>query len=370
MNAAAAPITKISPSADGKQVQTVANLPNEQLLAIADFLPKTSRALFAVALTASPESWCATGWRGKPSEASKAIISSKKPSMQVSHDGFVEFDDCFVEICFDSVSAYHAHMQNLEYYEAHWDVLFFSDIEESLIQKLTDNDIGCILVCINAKESLKKIRLCNNENLVGHGLEPLRGSAKLEEIDLGFQMTTLSPESVIPILDSIIDAEGNSLRKFRLPNNWETGQARNETPLRQFFAKFNQLMLSKDVKCCECSKLCRSNAEHSSCQVCFKRICAGCNEMSGDDDGDELFPRDELLSRYERRRSFIRSCDHCSQILDDVDAAAYCEFDHCSNAPFCLACRDPEEQADCWGCRSMIYPKLTKQNVELTQENK
>ena len=71
---------RTSPSPDGGKIRSITHLPSDQLIAIADFLPKTSRALFAVALTASPSSWRATGWRGEPSAASKAIISSAKPS--------------------------------------------------------------------------------------------------------------------------------------------------------------------------------------------------------------------------------------------------------------------------------------------------
>ena len=64
---------KTSPEGE-EVVLNLAHLPNDQLVTIADYLPNTMRVMFAVALTASPKSWCATNWKGRPNEASKAII--------------------------------------------------------------------------------------------------------------------------------------------------------------------------------------------------------------------------------------------------------------------------------------------------------
>ena len=58
---------------------------------IADFLPKTSRALLAVALTAPPASFRESGWKGQPNAVSTAIISAAK-------DG-VFFDTLLDELC-------------------------------------------------------------------------------------------------------------------------------------------------------------------------------------------------------------------------------------------------------------------------------
>ena len=62
-------------------IQNLTHLPSDQLVHIAGYLSKTSRALFATALTAPPSSWRRLGWKGSPSETSKAIISASfKPS--------------------------------------------------------------------------------------------------------------------------------------------------------------------------------------------------------------------------------------------------------------------------------------------------
>ena len=88
----------------------ISDLPLGFLVDVSAYLSQPSRALFAVAMTAS--------WRvvnvlqSQPSETSKAIIS---PSSQ-------------------------------------WEKLDFLDIEKSLANRLTDNDICAILKCINGKE--------------------------------------------------------------------------------------------------------------------------------------------------------------------------------------------------------------------------
>jgi hypothetical protein len=109
--------------------------------------------------------------------------------------------------------------------------LDFSTIERDICEKLTDCDIYAVLLCINAQRTLKKLILTGCTNITGKGLEPLRGSSVLEMIDLSlvrkFQnpksiegKTALSEEIVIPILQSIVDAEGCSLRHVNLHETW------------------------------------------------------------------------------------------------------------------------------------------------------
>ena len=59
-------------------VPTADEIPVEQWKIIADFLPKTSRILLAVALTAPPASFRESGWKGQPNAVSKAIISIER----------------------------------------------------------------------------------------------------------------------------------------------------------------------------------------------------------------------------------------------------------------------------------------------------
>ena len=100
-----------------------------------------------------------------------------------------------------------------------WNVLDMFDIK-GLAEKLTDDDVYAILVCIDAKHKLKKACLSKCTKLVGNGLEPLRGSVVLEHITAGDQSyyypspsnrnkpLVLSHSVVIPILDSIVSTVG------------------------------------------------------------------------------------------------------------------------------------------------------------------
>ena len=50
---------------------------------------------------------------------------------------------------------------------------------------MSDEDIGGILVCIDALHTVKVFKLTKGLfNIVGHGLEPLRGSRIIERIDM------------------------------------------------------------------------------------------------------------------------------------------------------------------------------------------
>ena len=65
-----------------------------------------------------------------------------------------------------------------------WDILDFGEIEIKLASKLSDDDIEKVLLCIDAVNSVKKLKLANCVNITGAGLEPLRGSLVIEQIDL------------------------------------------------------------------------------------------------------------------------------------------------------------------------------------------
>ena len=130
-----------------------------------------------------------------------------------------------------------ATTQLKEYYDTKWEVLDFADIERSLESRLTDDDIGAILVCIDAKNHLKRLKLRNNFDFVGHGLQPLCGSKVLEALDLGLTgkqlertespdwrnikihviETRLSECAVCDVLESILESEGNSFKRLQLP---------------------------------------------------------------------------------------------------------------------------------------------------------
>ena len=350
-------------------INNLTHLPSDQLVNIADYLSKTSRALFAVALTAPSSSFRKMGWRVEHSAlhaASRAIISSSmaKPTRR--------------GICYN--------MQVMEdYYTAGWEHLDLPfDIDANFAAKITDDDIGAVLVCVDGKSNLKKLRLAYCRKIVGHCLEPLRGSVVLEEFNASniyFQtwgnqnQPSLSESAAVPILESIIDTDGNNLRTVSLPSKWRTGESRNMPPLSEFFTKFNALMLNEQVKCVCCSELCEGNNENS-CQVCCSRMCEDCVEADVWEEGPFIRSCDQCSTKLCESCGQHRTCRECDSVycsvcakFDGVDAGQYCECDTCHKESLCLGCRVTEEHDDCWGCKDLLYPKLLGEKGVLAEEN-
>eukprot|EP00985_Skeletonema_marinoi_P028517 scaffold25143_cov73-Skeletonema_marinoi.AAC.1 len=65
-----------------------------------------------------------------------------------------------------------------------WVALDFGDIEKDLATKLSDEDIRGVLLSIDAINNLRSLWLTNCINITGVGLEPLRGSTIIQQIDL------------------------------------------------------------------------------------------------------------------------------------------------------------------------------------------
>ncbi|KAL7528649.1 hypothetical protein ACHAWF_002648 [Thalassiosira exigua] len=125
----------------------IGDLPDPLIANIGLYLAAPARALFAASTTAPSSSWEASGWKRRPNATSEAIASAD-PSR-------------------DS-----------------WKFLCLSDLGESLANKLTDGDLGAMLVCTNAKENLYHLRLTYCTNITGSGLAPLWGSTTLGHLDL------------------------------------------------------------------------------------------------------------------------------------------------------------------------------------------
>ena len=120
-------------------INHLTDLPSDQLVNIADYLSKTSRALFAVALTAPSSSFRKLDWRVEHNAlhaASRAIISSAMAKPTRRNTGY-----------------YYYNEQGLvDYYAAGWEQLNFeNDIDVTLALKISDNDIGAVLVVLMLK---------------------------------------------------------------------------------------------------------------------------------------------------------------------------------------------------------------------------
>ena len=216
----------------------ISDLPDESLEVISTFLPGYSRALFAVAMTAPSVTTPRGGGGGAESPwktpklkaTDQAILSMRDSDLQNGGDGD------------DNVAAW-------------WTTL---DFKELVASSFNDNDLHAALICIDAVNRLEYLQLTGNE-IIGSGLEPLRGSTVLREIILSCGWdppmdfhNTFRTEIVIPILDSIIAAPGNSLRNIYLPRSF---REKPSAIVEEFQTKFAELLEAVGYNCPRCGRL-------------------------------------------------------------------------------------------------------------------
>jgi hypothetical protein len=269
------------------------NFPDTVLATVAQYLTKTERALVAVAMTASSSAWSESKWQKRPHIASQIMIAAKPLSTESTK--------------------YNYRLQR----SYDWDFFDFRDINESLARKLSDEDVGGILICIDAVRTIKVLKLTGLFNIVGHGLEPLRGTRLLEHLDLNPGLlaplklvlptdilagmkhySSLSEDVVVPILDSIITVEGSSLTQLNLPKKWRV----NKVPLlTQFLTRYNRALNRRELPCSQngCTSTCRHVsdspwvpriARHDGMYGVQQHICHECNDHFCAEHSEEMMP--------------------------------------------------------------------------------
>lgn len=400
-------------------------LSNDMLSMVADYLPKTSRALLAVSLMKN----------GEPSIASKAIISSMKegaPYESLMETLFREFNtEMSINAKHDMVSVaikhaleepksyknYKAYFrkalhvafaefsgrnelgdQMREYYNGGWEILDFVDIPLSLASRLTDDDLDAILKCIDAKNNLKRLNLTHCFSVVGHGLESLRGSTVLEKLDLGlvrqmqlpqaFTDLQLSEEVVYNILNDILEVQGNAFQRLQLPMTWSNHGGRKSYPSE----RLTNLLASVSTDGQSCAFLNENN------------LCA----YFGFNDSKSLMQQydDNDLGRDKTDRCFgcswsgqFNMCTHCNKVEcyecndewpDECNGdecnivtcgdcrgegvhncasscgAGWCDESRCGECRFRECCNGT---LVCEYCKAMVFDRLITENNRIVAEN-
>ena len=129
----------------------ITDLPDGLLIGVSKFLAKPSVALFAIAMNSN---------NSQLTETSRAIISNHS-----------------------------------------WRVLDFSDIEKDLAAKLSDDDIAKILRYFDVNSKLTVLKLASCVNITGSGLNILRSSFAIKQIDLSLvgkhESPLLEPEPLL-----------------------------------------------------------------------------------------------------------------------------------------------------------------------------
>ncbi|KAL7455874.1 hypothetical protein ACHAWC_009164, partial [Mediolabrus comicus] len=173
----------------------LADLPKEALTHVATFLAAPSRALFAASLDVSP---------GSSDENTSAIFFGNQ---LVGSDGSVNyFQEISAQLAKDHIQKILWEMEALN----QTDILDFGKIVKKYVVQLSDDGIKTILLCVDAVNTVKRLKLVNCTSITGVGLGPLRGSIMIEQIDLSLVCKHQSPEidpeppisceAVLPIL--------------------------------------------------------------------------------------------------------------------------------------------------------------------------
>lgn len=392
---------------------TVNHLSADLWCDIAEFLPKTSRALLAVALTAPPASFRESGWKGQPNAVSRAIIASAKDS--ALSDAFLEklgdserFEDLMKGEQHDSKNYGDFNFRDglaeqiKHYYNSQWEMMDFVDLPKSLALRLTDDDVGAVLVCIDAANNLKRLKLTNCFNVVGTCLEPLRRSTVLEYVDLElvrefdkpwfeienegrveagldlrraaiereFDEIKLCEGPVFDVLGDILREDGNSLKRLQYPFRWYCDPPTDavvfgnyEWAHQTMSGRFNQFVNDHNAvvnkfACClyfntnaqsVCTRL-EENSPSDYANICITcsdtsySFCTHCNEIlcTGCSATDECSVCDVryCLSCCTKRAIAEKEATVCGY-GDCQSFCPSCRLDACKNQfLFCIKCRD------------------------------
>jgi hypothetical protein len=238
-----------------------------------------------------------------------------------------------------------------------WDILDFGGVEKELASKLTDDNIQAVLSCIDAVNRVKILKLTNCVSVTGAGLNPLRGSLLIEQIDLSLvgdcESPKLNPEPpiskdhVIPILDSIIEREGCALKLIQFPKVMRKERSA-ESDFHHFIQRYKEILESRGMCCVECKETLSENAintghyylkhyalQNNICYGCMKHYCSG---RVNEDECSYLRHCSTCERKYCVRCVPMLSCENCG--------------DHCPNCRSFMACCTPgcEMKDSCTEC--------------------
>jgi len=255
------------------------------------------------------------------------------------------------------------------------DTLDFSDIDIELASKLTDSDMSSILVSIDGVNRLKVLRIIGCTNISGVGLEPIRGSTTIQQMDLCTSSIatiangdalfssnfpwcfTLSEEAVIPILDSIIAGKDRSLKHVQLPLVWR--KMKTEM-LSDFLERYVHVQSSRACTCAQCNDVFEVEAslwmnqtkskhtpdwglQRHTCYNCTENICHDCEEGFCQDCRKQFCEDCCPMMRCEMCQALI--CSECEE-LEVCEECGVCFCPDCMPVLFCECC----ERTRCMDC--------------------
>lgn len=279
----------------------------------------------------------------------------------------------------------------------------FGDDEVTLVEKLTDDVLISVLQCIDAPRHVKRLRLTNCKNIIGHGLAPLRHSTVLEQVDFSIAEVNseeadtagkISLDVVLRILQDIINQEGSSLKQLQLPKCWRQEQ---DQRLTAFLVRYNEFLNARNscsshpdacksthnnafvwvptreskyglqsLTCYECNKhLCvkpQENDYKNFCVKCEKTFCSDCVQTES---------CEECKETTCHSCTHIGACQDCSRVtcincmpVLECPCCHRIRCDDCGPMMFCSLCDTCN--TNCEGCPA---EKLYVESCDFCEEN-
>eukprot|EP00580_Thalassiosira_gravida_P015411 CAMPEP_0201668130 /NCGR_PEP_ID=MMETSP0494-20130426/18124_1 /ASSEMBLY_ACC=CAM_ASM_000839 /TAXON_ID=420259 /ORGANISM="Thalassiosira gravida, Strain GMp14c1" /LENGTH=427 /DNA_ID=CAMNT_0048148377 /DNA_START=125 /DNA_END=1408 /DNA_ORIENTATION=- len=369
------------------------DLPDEALAVVAQFLTKSSRALFAVAITAPSSSWR----RGSESDVDDDVdvVIDQCTTIEKRED----FAKPSSPACQAILSLNPDLNENLnDDTNNNWSTLDFAELEPNLARRLTDDDLHAILTCIDASKNLQVLKMTNCSNITGRGLIPLRGSRVVKQIDLSLvgkydnpafkicqpadvddddddddattnndtmrpladstnrnnKLPRITEHEVLPILDSIIDATPRAaLEQLTLPKSFRNG-ASPTSLVEDFIFKYDSHLEVLGGPCTKCK--CNSRQQHHregnveeeeeehECSVWGNENING-NPWFIDDEESQFYACQNFTCYVCLGHYCLGGCvGHCSE----------CERSYCIDCNPILACDgcSKEKCRECWKTKS------------------
>ena len=264
-------------------------------------------------------------------------------------------------------------LKHLNQHNHSWNVLDFSDIEKSLAAKLSDSDIDNILRSVDAINSLQILKLAGCVNITGSGLDVLRSSVAIQQVDMSLvgkhEVPLVEPEPllsesvVIPILDEIISrGRGSSLKQLEFPKKWRTARSIQMT---QFLGRYEDYMRNQRYCCSKCDRLCVETGRNEwislqrdelhgtqsyTCSGCLKHFCYRldcCRDENGKDNSNWC---EKCEKEYCKSCAAMIRCSRCrSYACNECDEMKTCEGEGCET----VLCDDCSEKNTCCYCGKM-----------------
>ncbi|KAL7529020.1 hypothetical protein ACHAWF_002809 [Thalassiosira exigua] len=325
-------------------------LPDGALAHVSSYLGKTTRALLATALTAPSTSWeakCGLTVRESipTSNASKVVLGPPYYHERAKVEDSFMFQR--------SLGRPDRSCMN----KKTWDVLHFEDVEESVATRLTDGDICGVLVCIDAVNNLKFLKLSLCVNVRGHGLAPLRGSVVCERADLSItsvelerstgRRPILSIDATLPILQSVVSKVGNSMTDIHLPSVWYEFQSEILCQHLGYLARESLRHIYglslRDSICNDQNAITELGTTLFNCTTKLKMDCEACTGVDNhDSSGRYLKISCESICGLSPCSCDRKFCDKCvaKDFTTTMEICGLCQNNHCDDCGlfYCDCC--------------------------------